>query len=272
MARLNQAKAQIKHKSKSFRSEEAVAEFAAQFKLFAQSINSSLESVETPEQCDDQLSRLLTQLEELESRFADFDEFLGDIVQQREDLLEAFQTRKQALLDERQRRTQNIVTAIDRILTSVQRRCQSFSGVDQLNTYLASDNMVLKLRQLITQLQELHATVAADDADARLKSVQEQAIRSLRDQQDIFEDGGSIIKLGKHRFSVNTQLLDLTLIHREQQLVWHIIGTDFYELAEDQQLTELHDVWEQALISETSRCLSLRISSLLYFTQRRTRA
>ncbi len=249
--KLNQAKAETRHKRKQFRSDEAVAEFAAQFKLFSQSINSALETVETPQQCDDQLSRLLTQLEELESRFADFDEFMNDIIQQREQLFEAFQSRKQTLLDERQRRTQNINNAIERILNSVQRRCQSFNETDALNTYLASDPMILKLRQLIEQLEELQASVQADDAQARLKSIQEQAIRSLRDRQDIFEQGGNVIKLGRHRFSVNTQTVDLTLITRKDQQVWHLTGTDFYQNAEQAELKALQNYWDQTLISET---------------------
>ncbi len=248
---LNQIKAQARLKRKSFRSDEAVAEFAAQFKLFGQSINSALETVDTPEQCDDQLSRLLSQLEELESRFADFDEFLADIIQQREQLFEVFQTRKQALLDERQRRIGNIGAALDRILNSIQRRCQSFTDPDSLNTFLAADAMVMKFHQLIEQLQDLKASVQADDGQSRLKAIQEQAIRSLRDQQDIFEDGGKLIKLGRHRFSVNTQTLDLTLMNRNQNMSWHLIGTDFYELLDNPELTALQAYWQQTLISET---------------------
>jgi len=252
-SKLNQIKANARHKRKSFRSDEAIAEFAAQFKLFSQSISSALESVETPQQCDDQLTRLLNQLEELESRFSDFDEFLADIVQQREQLFEVFQSRKQALLDERQRRVQNIAEAIDRLFSSIERRFQTFNEPDALNSFLASDAMVLKLRQMIGQLQALGASVQADDAQARLKAMQEQAIRSLRDRQDIFEDGGSLIKLGRHRFSVNTQPLDLTLISRRNRLVWHLIGTDYYAQAEHPQLDELSAFWDQALISETER-------------------
>lgn len=252
-SKLNQVKAEGRHKRKSFRSEEAVAEFAAQFKLFSQSIGSALESAETPQQCDDQLARLLTQLEELESRFADFDEFLADIVQQREQLFEAFQSRKQALLDERQRRVQNIVAAGERLFGSIERRLQSFNEPDALNSFLAGDPMVLKLRQLIKQLQDLEASVQADDAQSRLKAMQEQAVRSLRDRQDIFEEGGTLIKLGKHRFSVNTQPLDLTLINRQNQLVWHLVGTDYYAPVEHPQLNETKDYWNQALVSETEQ-------------------
>ena len=252
-SKLNQVKAEARHKRKSFRSEEAVAEFAAQFKLFSQSINSALESVETPEQCDDQLSRLVTQLEELESRFSDFDEFLADIVRQREQLFDGFQSRKQVLLDQRQRRVQNIATAMDRLFTSIERRCRSFTDKNALHSFWAADAMVLKLRQLIEQLQTLEASVQAHDAEARLKAIKDQAVRSLRDKQELFDDGGAIIKLGRHRFSVNSRALDLTLITRKERLVWHLIGTDFYEDVIAPQLDELKAYWSQALISETEQ-------------------
>ncbi len=72
--------------------------------------------------CDDQLSRLLVQLEELESQFSSHDEFLDDILAKREELLETFESHKQVLIDDRQRRAQNLVTAADRLLDSLQRR------------------------------------------------------------------------------------------------------------------------------------------------------
>ncbi len=267
--KLNQAKAETRHRRKQFRSKEAVSEFAAQFKLFSQSINSALEAVETPQQCDDHLSRLLTQLEELESRFADFDEFLDDIVHQREQLFETFQSRKQQLLDERQRRCQNIVQAGERILASIQRRCQNFNDNDELNTYMAADPMLTKLRQLIEQLENLEASVQADDLQAKLKAIQEQALRSLRDRKDIFEDGGSLIKLGKHRFSVNSQPLDLTLINRRDQLVWHLVGTDFYQAAEEPELQNLNEYWQQSLVSETKQVYRSEylVAEILYHAQ-----
>ena len=44
----------------------------------------------TPEKCDDQLSKVLVQLEEVEGRFGEFDEFLADLTSRREEILTAY--------------------------------------------------------------------------------------------------------------------------------------------------------------------------------------
>ncbi len=69
---------------------EERAEFGAQFKLLGQAVESALSVADTPEKCDEQLSSLTVQLEELEGRFGEFDEFLGQLTQKREEVLEAF--------------------------------------------------------------------------------------------------------------------------------------------------------------------------------------
>ncbi|HFD11876.1 MAG TPA: ATP-binding protein, partial [Crenotrichaceae bacterium] len=77
-------------------------------------------------------------------------------------------------------------------------------------------------------------------------------LRSLRDKTDIYEDGGNVIKLGpRHKFSVNTQELDLTIIPRNQVLTLHITGTDYFEPLDNPQLLALQAYWEMALESES---------------------
>ena len=251
-AKLNQSKANAKHKQKNLGSEEAVAQFAAQFKLFSQSVTNALGMSTTPERCDEQLSRLLVQLEDLESQFSDFDQFLGEIMDKREEVYESFESHKQQLLDERQRKAQNIADAADRVLKSIEKRALKFTAADDLNTYFASDALVLKTRELIQELRELDSTVKADDIESRFKTAKEQALRALRDKADIYEAGGSIIKLGpRHRFSVNTQELDLTLIPRNGKLNVHLTGTNYYETIDDPELNNLREYWDLTLNSES---------------------
>lgn len=249
-ARLNQVKAQGKQRLKQLGSSEASAEFAAQFRLFSQSISSALAMADSPEKADEQLSRLSIQLEELESKFSEYDQFLSDIMDKREELHSAFATRKQSLIEDQQRRAQNLFAAAQRIINSVKKRAQSFSQLDELNTYFASDPMILKLSDLVAQLRELNDQVKADDLEAQLKAAKEAGIRGQRDKQDIFEDGGSVIKLGKHKFSVNSQGLELTLLPKDEGLYRHLVGTDFFEKLEHAQLNELKPYWQQALVSE----------------------
>lgn len=251
-SRLNQSKASVSHKQKSMGSEEAVAQFSAQFKLFSQSITNALGMADTPEACDQQMSRLLIQLEELESQFADHEEFLSDIVAKREEIYESFESHKQQLLDNRQRRAQSVSDAANRILASIERRTQKFTNADEMNTYFASDALVLKVRDFIQQLRQLDSNVQADDLESKSKAIRDQALRSLRDKSDLYESGGNVIKLGpKHRFSVNTQELDLTIIPRDNALNLHLTGTDFYQRIEDEALARLQPFWQVTLESES---------------------
>ncbi|MBQ4811422.1 DNA repair ATPase [Pseudoalteromonas luteoviolacea] len=253
-ALVNRAKASIEIRRKSLGSVEAKAEFAARFKLFSQSITSSLNNARTPEQCDEQLSRLLIQLEELESQFSEYDEYLAEIMAKRDDVYESFEAHKQQLIDERQRRALNLANAAERILQGVTRRSQSFTEIDEINSYFASDPMISKLRSLTQELKELGDEIKADDIQAKLKACKDQGIRSLRDKQDIYSDGGNSVKIGKHSFGVNKQLLDLTLLPRDEDLMFHLTGTEYFESIQDKQIRDklltYRPYWQQNLVSE----------------------
>ncbi|WP_428614070.1 DNA repair ATPase [Pseudoalteromonas sp.] len=254
-ALVNRAKASIEIRQKSLGSVEAKAEFAARFKLFSQSITNALNNAKTPDACDEQLSRLLIQLEELESQFSDFDEYLAEIIAKRDDVYESFEAHKQSLIDARQRRALNLANAAERILQGVNRRALSFSELDKLNTYFASDPMISKLRALCNELKDIGDEVRADDIQAKLKASKDQGIRALRDKQDIYSDGGSTVSIGKHAFSVNKQQLDLTLLPRDEQLMLHLTGTDYFEPISDEQslnvLAKTQHLWQQTLVSES---------------------
>ena len=105
-ARLNQTRARATQRRRELGSAEAVSQFGAQFTLFSQAVSNALAMATTPERADEQLSRLMVQLEELESQFGEHEQFLGDILSKREELLEAFEAHKQALLEDRQRKAQ----------------------------------------------------------------------------------------------------------------------------------------------------------------------
>ncbi len=251
-AQLNQSRARLQQKRKSQSSVETIAQFGAQFRLFSQGITNALSLATDPERCEEQLSRLLVQLEELESQFSQHDEFLDDILSKREELLETFEAHKQSLLDDRQRRSQSLLTAANRLLENLQRRTTRLQSQDELNAFFASDPLALKTREIIEKLREINDNVKADDIDARLKSSRDQAIRILRDKTDIFEEGGNVIKLGpRHRFSVNTQELDLTILPKEDKLWLYLTGTDFQEPIDHPELETLRPYWNATLSSES---------------------
>jgi hypothetical protein len=250
-AKLNQLKSKIKNKKKSFLSTEAKAEFASQFKLLSQSVSSSISKADSPDKCDEELSRLMGQIESLESKFSDFDDYLTDIYEKREEVCGIFESHKQQLVNEVQKRTSNIEKAATITLNSVTKKAEAFDEIDKINSYFASDTMILKLYTMIKDIRKLGDVVKADDIESRLKKIKDQSLRSLRDNKDIFEDGGNIMKMGKHRFSVNKNNVELIMLPKEDGLYFHLTNTDFYEKVGNEELYSLKDYWDIDLISES---------------------
>jgi MoxR-like ATPase len=254
-AEINRLRAEARNRRRALSATESAAEFGAQFKLFGQTLENAIELSDTPEKCDEALTRLLAQLEELEGRFAEQETFLADIAAKREAVYEAMLARRQTLLDARSRRARAIVDAARRILAGIPRRVAQFAELHQLHSYFAADPLIGKLRQQIKDLRQLGDGVAADDLDTQLKTARDNAIRSVRDQSEIVADGGATLKFGHHAFTISRQPLDLTLVPREGTLHFHLSGTDYYApLAHDAQaerLAALRPWWDQALPSET---------------------
>src|SRR5690606_3754659 len=138
---------------------EDKAEFSAQFRLLGQAVSSAVALSETPEACDAALARLMVQIEELDGRFAESDAFTNELALKREEVHAALTTRKQALVDARQRRIQNLLSAGERILDGIGRRVRTFKDETELNAYFAADAMLLRLRQIATDLEGLGDTV-----------------------------------------------------------------------------------------------------------------
>ncbi|HUG89728.1 MAG TPA: DNA repair ATPase, partial [Planctomycetaceae bacterium] len=101
---INQARAALRRKTKELASVEGVAEFGSQLKLLNQSVVNSLDVCDTPEKCEEFLTRVMIQLEELEGRFAEFDEFVVQLTEKREEVYNAFDSKKLALIEARNKR------------------------------------------------------------------------------------------------------------------------------------------------------------------------
>ncbi len=252
-SQLNRVKAHGELTSKNLGSEEARAEFGARFKLLNQSVTSALNASDSPQACEQQLSQLLIQLEDLESQFSDYEEFYQEIITKRDEVYDSFEQHKQQLVDEQQRRCLNLMTAAERILTGVNRRSQSQTSADALNSYFAADPMIAKLRQIVQQLRDLDDNVRADDIEAQVKNAKEQGIRALRDKLDIYSADGSLVSIGEHKFSVNRQKLELTLLPKEQSMLLHISGTDYFEALPEASFAGSEYLWQQALVSESDQ-------------------
>jgi ATPase involved in DNA repair/ATPase family associated with various cellular activities (AAA) len=252
-ATLNRVRALVEARRTTLGTKEGKAGFAAEIALLGQAVSNAMSLSDSPEKCDEFLGKLMLQVEELESRFAEISAFVEELTTKREEIYENFSARKQSLLDERQRRADSLGNAAERVLAGIIRRAKTFTELDELNAYFASDAMVLKARSVIEDLRALGATVKADDAEGRLKSAREDGLRTLRDRSELFD--GEAIKLGRHRFSVNTQVIDLTMLPRADAegvlgMWFHITGTDYFAPVDDPGFQATQPCWGQEVVSE----------------------
>ncbi|GAB3175345.1 DNA repair ATPase [Streptomyces incanus] len=249
---VNRARATLDARRRGLRDREARAGFAAELALLGQTVTGALAAAADPESCDEQLTRVLAQLETLESRFAEFDDVLGELAGQRTEIYEAFAARKQSLTDARARRAEQLASAAERVLETIARRSAALADTDEVSTYFASDPLVAKVRRTAGELRDLGDRVRAEELDGRLRSARQEAARALRDRTDLYADGGRAIRLGSHRFAVTTQPLDLTLVPHGDGLAFALTGTDYRAPVTDPALAEGRRYWNRHLPSESS--------------------
>ena len=250
---LNQVRAALKNRRRDLARTEGVAQFGAQMKLLSQAVINYLDLCDSPDKCEEYLSKMMIQLEELEGRFADFDEYIEQLAEKRDEIYNAFEARKLSLVEARNRRTGALMKSAERILTSIRHRVDSLETINEINGYLAGDLMIEKVRDTITQLAELGDSVKADDLQTQLKGIREDAVRQLKDRTELFVDGKDIVRFGSHQFSVNTQDLELTVVPHEGHMCLHLAGTNFFEPITDPDFLNTESVWDQEVISENNQ-------------------
>ncbi|HEX6984367.1 MAG TPA: DNA repair ATPase, partial [Planctomycetaceae bacterium] len=269
-ATVNGLRAEIRNRRKELARTEGAAEFGAQLKLLGQAVVNALDRCDSPEKCDEQLSRLLLQVEELEGRFAEFDEFAVTLAEKREEIASAFETRKTSLLEARAKRADALAAAADRLLGGIASRAKTLESAEAIHGYFAGDLTVGKVRDLAGQLSALGDAVRADGLLTRLKSLRDDAVRQLRDRQDLFAEGPGVINLGGYRFGVNTQPVDLTTVVRDGALALHLTGTRFYERLDDPELLAARDCWDRQYVSETPEVYRGEYLAYSLFEEERT--
>ncbi|MFE1878751.1 DNA repair ATPase [Streptomyces diastatochromogenes] len=248
---VNRARATLDARRRTLLDHEGRAEFAAETALLAQAVTAALAVADSPEACDDQLALLLGRLEDLDARFAEFDDFLGELADKRTEIYEAFAARKQSLADARAHRAEQLAASAARVLETVDRRAATLSDTDAVTTYFASDPMVAKVRRTADELRALGDGVRAEELDGRLKAARQEAARALRDRTDLYADDGRTLLLGGHRFAVNTQPLDLTLVPHGDGLAFAVTGTDYRRPVTDPGFADTRPFWGRHLPSES---------------------
>jgi hypothetical protein len=267
-ASLNEVKADLARTLKSLRSKEATGEFYAQLTLLEQGIVSFLDLSTSPEKCEDYFTKVSVQVEELESKFADFPDFVLKIADKRDEVIKAFNGKKEMLIAQINKRSASLEQIGLRVLKNVENKARSFDSKESIYAFFSADLMIGKIRGLVSDLAALGDVAKAENLENLLKVAQEDALRNLKDKTDLFVDGQNIIALGDYKFVVNKQVLDLSIIRKDEKLFFHLIGTSFYKEVTAEALYQYRFIWEQELISENTsvyRCEYLAYQAYLAY-------
>ena len=249
---LNNAKARVKTRVEEFAKSEMTLQFNSQMKLLSQAVVNYLDVSDTADKCDLYLNKVMVQIQELEGKFAEFDEYVVKLSEKREELYNTFAGKKQALLDKLNKKIVTLFNSSERIINGIANRLKAFQSVEEINGYLATDIMAEKVRDIISQLRDLGDTVKADEITSKLKSLKEDTLRQLKDRQELYVGGDNVIKLGKHQFSVNTKAIELSIVQRDNELYYHITGTDFWDKVVHSEINKYQHVFEQSILSENA--------------------
>ncbi|MCC6648493.1 MAG: DNA repair ATPase [Polyangiaceae bacterium] len=250
-AQQNRARATLDARKKELGRREGEAELGVQLSLLSQSVSAALSSCDTPERTQEELAKILLTIEEIEGRFGELDEVVVTLTERRQEVQDAFGARRQALLDERQRRAAALSKAAARVLAGIVSRARTLGSPEELNAYFASDPTVMRVNDLRAELLLLGDTVRAEELATQLASARQDARRKLRDDRDLGGEEGTV-RFGAHAFRVTKEPLDLVLVPREGGLAAHLTGTDYFEPITDELIEASRDLWDDTLVSESA--------------------
>ncbi len=248
---LNQLRTQIQNRRNELNKKESQAEFQAQMTLLDQSIINFLDMADSAEKVNEYLSKLTIQLEEIEMRFADWDEVQIQTGEKRQMLYDSFEARKMQLLEQKNKRAGQLQQAAERIITGVKNKAKNLESESEINAFFSSDLMVDRARQMAQELIAMEDATKSEEILQQLLVVQQEAIRNLKDRKELYVDGAQILAMGKHRFAIQSQNVALTLTNRDGVYHYHITGTSYFEPIQHPELDSLKAVSEVEYVSET---------------------
>ena len=252
LAAINRARAILDGRRRTLLESEHRAGFAAESTLLAQATTAALAAADTPAAADDQLARLLLRLDGLDARFAEAEDLAEQLTARREEVQQVFAARRQALLDEAAVRAERLAASADRALTALRRRLGGLRAAEDVHAALAADPMAVRVRAAADELRELGDPVRAAELVDRLTAAGQSAVRTLRDRADLSADGGATVRLGRHRFAVRREPLELALLPEGEQLVFTVTGTAYRRPVTEPALLAGRAFWTQPLVSESA--------------------
>ncbi|MFH0244267.1 DNA repair ATPase [Streptomyces sp. HK10] len=253
-AAVNRARAVLEGRRRELLEAEGRAEFAAETALLGQAVTGALAAATTPDECDEQLGRLLVRLEDLQARFGAHEDFFARLAERREEIRETFAARRQAQLDERARRAERLAVSAARVLETVARRCASLASAEEVAAHFAADPLVARIRATAGELRALGDTARAEELTASLAAARQEADRALRDRVELGAgDGGGrgTVRLGRHRFAVSTRPLEVTLVPHGDGLAFAVSGTGYRAAVRGADFAATREFWDQPLVSES---------------------
>ncbi|MCI3274899.1 DNA repair ATPase [Streptomyces cylindrosporus] len=251
LAAVNRARAVLANRRRVLLDAEHRAAHAAESALLAQATTAALGAADSPAACDDQLARLLLRLDALEARFAEAEDLAADLALRREEIQQAFAARRQTLLDEAAARAERVAASALRALTALRRRLAGLGSAADIHAAQAADPMALRVRAAAAELRGLDDQVRAQELEDGLLDAVRTGLRELRDRADLTEDGGAAVRLGRHRFAVRREPVELTLQPDGDGLAFAVTGTGYRRSAHLPELLTGREFWTQPLVSES---------------------
>ena len=121
--------------------------------MLDQSIVNFLDLSTTPEKCEEYFTKVGIQVEELESKFADFDEFVLKIADKRDEVIKAFNGKKEMLIAQLNKRTTALEQIGLRVLKNIENKAQSFNDKESIYAFFSTDLMVDIVSNLMDELK-----------------------------------------------------------------------------------------------------------------------
>ncbi|GAA5004139.1 DNA repair ATPase [Kitasatospora paranensis] len=251
LAAVNRARAVLVNRRRALLDAEHRAAHAAESALLAQATAAALAAADTPAACDDQLARLMLRVDALEARFAEAEGLAADLALRREEIRQAFAARRQTLLDEVAARADRVGASAQRALEALRRRLAGLGTAADIHAAQAADPMAVRVRAAAEELRGLDDRVRAQELEDGLLGAVRSALRDLRDRADLSADGGASVRLGRHRFAVRREPVELTLQPDGDGLAFLVTGTGYRRAARVPQLQAGREFWTQPLVSES---------------------
>ncbi|MEM9564790.1 MAG: DNA repair ATPase [Actinomycetota bacterium] len=252
-AGLNRIRSRVEGRYRALIEREHGAAFTAELGLIGQSLSTLLARADDPEACDDVLAQLLGQLEALETSAPRTENQLDELAARRSQVEETVGAQRQRLVEDRQRRADQLASAAARNVEQLARRAIEMDSIDEIAGFFAADPAANRTGRLIEQLRSLGEPVRADEIDGAVGKARDDAIRALRDRQELFD--GDLVKLGEHGFSVDGRARNLTITPvggpDGDRLEAVLTGTDLRLGLDDPELDRHRDRWHDPLPSET---------------------